>query len=109
MYFNLGSTICIFLFEIVNNQSKEDNRIWVISGDLPKMYLDTFGPQSIKEVLDDYSDLAEEWADNIIAKKSIKNCFPFEAKPTIELAGMLKQRVHFIRNTILKNTTDIRL
>ena len=54
LYTNLGSTFCIFLFEIVNSQSNEDNFLWVMVGDIPPMYLDVYGPQTTKEVVEDY-------------------------------------------------------
>ncbi len=109
LYYNLGKILCIFLFEIENTQSKEDDRIWVIVGDLPKMYLDTFGPRSVKEVLEDYSDLANEWAENVLQKKSLSNCFPFNEAPSAKLAKMLKSRVGFIRTNLLTNIQDVDL
>jgi len=78
LYYNLGSTLCVFLFEIENKQSVEDNRIWVINGDVPKMYLDSFGATTIKEVLENFCNLAEEWSSNILEGKSLDECFPFD-------------------------------
>ena len=34
IYLNLGSTLSIFLFEIENSASSDDNYLWVIVGDL---------------------------------------------------------------------------
>lgn len=109
LYFNLGSILCIFLFEIDNIQSEEDNKIWIIVGDLPSMYLDTFGPRTTKEVLEDYSDLAFEWATRVINKKSIKKCFPFNEEPIRELAEMLLTRVDYIRKSIIPSMDEIKL
>ena len=50
-----------------------------------------------------------DWADNIIAKKSLENCFPFDEKPSLKLANLLKSRVQFIRNNLLENIKDIKL
>ena len=59
IYYNLGSTLCVFLFDIDNSQSVEegDNILWVIVGDLPSMYLDTYSIKSLKEPLECYTDL----------------------------------------------------
>jgi hypothetical protein len=73
------------------------------------MYLDTYNVKSLKEVLENYADLAGEWADKIIAKKSVKNCFPFDEKPNLKLAKLLKSRVAFIVINLLNNIEDIKL
>jgi hypothetical protein len=111
LYLNLGSTICVFLYHIDNIQKEDeaDNILWVIVGDLPSMYLDTFNVKSLKEVLETYAELAEDWADNILKNKSVKNCFPFDEKPNLELANQLKSRVNFITNTLIKNIYEIQL
>ena len=49
VYLNLGSTLCIFLFEIENIASDDDNYLWVIAGDTPPMYLDTHGPRTTRQ------------------------------------------------------------
>jgi hypothetical protein len=41
LFTNLGYVFCIFLYEVENIQSPEDNFIWVVVGDLPPVYLDT--------------------------------------------------------------------
>ncbi len=73
------------------------------------MYLDTYNVKSLKDVLETYADLGGDWADNIIAKKSLGNCFPFDEKPSLELAMLLKSRVQFIRSSLLENINDIKL
>jgi len=109
LYFNMGSPLSIFLFYIENNQSADDNKIWVIAGDLPKMYLDTYGATSIKEVLLNYIELADDWSNAILNKESLDECFPFKESPSDELALMLKQRTQFIRSSILENIEDIEI
>lgn len=111
LYYNLGSAICVFLFNIENNQSLDvaDNKLWVIVGDIPSMYLDTFDVKSVKEVLAIFSDLGEDWADNILANKSVEDCFPFEEKPSVHLANLLKSRISFIRTTLLEEIEDVKL
>lgn len=109
LYLNLGSTLCIFLFDVENIASKDDNKLWVIVGDIPPMYLDTYGPRTTKEVLEDYVRLAYDWINNVKLGKSVENCYPFKAKPTKEMAGLLEQKVSFMKTTLIDNIDDIPL
>ncbi|WPU92462.1 hypothetical protein SNE25_24345 [Mucilaginibacter sabulilitoris] len=109
VYLNLGSTLCIFVFQIENSASTDDNNLWVIVGDIPPMYLDTYGPQTTKHVLEDYIRLAEDWIDHVKDGKSINNCYPFKAEPTIEMATLLEKRVSFMKNTLIDNIAYIPL
>ncbi len=109
LYTNIGRVFCIFLFEIENSASSEDNFLWLIVGDLPAMYLDTFGAKSTKEVVEDYIMLAEDWINNIKAGESIINCYPFNAAPTLEMAELLEKRVSFMKSTLMDNIEDIKL
>jgi hypothetical protein len=109
LYLNLGSTLCIFLFEIENSASSEDNYLWVVVGDIPPMYLDIHGPKSTKEVLEDYVRLAEDWIFHVKSGKSIENCYPFNAALTLEMAELLEERTVFMKNTLIKNIEDVPL
>lgn len=107
IYINLGSVFCIFLFEIVNTQSSDDDFLWVIAGDIPSMYLDVFGARTTKEVVKDYVDLAEDWINNIKEEKSVERCYHFNVEPNIELALLLEKKVSFMKSTLLDNIEDI--
>lgn len=109
LYFNMGSTLCIFLFNIENNQSSEDNEIWVVIGDIPTMYLDTVGATSIKEVLSNYIDLASDWIFNVLNNKTLEDSYPFNTEPTKENALLLQSRINFMKNNILENIEDLRI
>ena len=106
IYLNLGSTLCIFLFEIENSASNDDRYLWLIVGDIPAMYLDTHGPKTTKEVLEDYVRLAEDWITQVKQGKSIKNCYPFRSEATPEMAALLEKRTSFIKNTLIDNIED---
>lgn len=109
VFLNLGSTLCIFLFEIENTASEEDNFLWVIVGDLPAMYLDIYGTKTTIEALKRYSTLAMDWIFNVESGQSIDECYPFDTSPTIEMAHLLKKRVVFIEKSIIPNIEEIRL
>jgi len=55
-----------------------------------------------KEALKIYCEIMTEWADNILHGKSIENCFPVNASPTMGNANLLKRRIEFIKTEILK-------
>ncbi len=103
LYLNLGATLCIFLFEIENSASSEDNFLWVVEGDIPPMYLDVYGSKTTIDVLKTYSALANDWISNVESGLSVEDCYPFDASPTAEMADMLKKRVVLIEKTIIPN------
>ena len=109
LYTNIGRVFCIFLFEIINSSSPKDNFVWVIVGDIPPMYLDTFGPKSTVEVTELYIDLAEDWIACIKEGSSIDECYPFNAEPTLELAELLEKKISFMKNNVIENIEDVML
>jgi len=109
LYMNLGSTLCIFLFEIENSASGEDNFLWLMVGDLPSMYLDVYGSKSTKEVLHRYAALAKDWIANVESGLSVDDCYPFDAAATREMADLLKKRVNLIEKSIIPNVDAIEL
>lgn len=109
LYLNLGSVLCVFVFHIENNASEDDSLLWVVVGDLPPMYLDIHGAKTVKEVLEDYVYLAKEWVSKVKANESIEDCYPFDAKPTVEMADLFYKKVSFMRDTLIDNIDDIEL
>ena len=109
LYLNLGRILCIFLFEIENTASHEDNFLWIIAGDIPLMYLDIHESKSTVQVLEGYIDLAQDWINNVKDGKSVEDCYPFNANPTIEMAKLLEKRILFMKSTLITNIDNIHL
>lgn len=111
LYINLGKIFCIFLFEIENLASTEiqDGFLWVIVGDIPTMYLDTFSQKTTKKVIKTYINLAEDWISSVRAGTDLSECYPFNVNPTSELAELLGKKISFMKNTLLDNLEDIHL
>ena len=107
LYTNLGRVLCIFLFDIVNASSKEDNLLWLIVGDIPSMYLDVHGAKNTVQVLEDYAALAEDWINKIKAGETVDGCYPFKAEPALEMAELLELRVNQIKNNLIPNIDKI--
>lgn len=100
--FGIYDKIGVFLFQIEPINCTVDNYIWVIVGDLPSVYIDQ-NVTTGKEALNVYCELMTEWAENILQDKSIDDCFPVPAVPTIENAVLLKRRIAFIKTELLIN------
>jgi hypothetical protein len=99
--FGIYEKIGVFLFKIEPISDEVDDFIWIIVGDLPSAYLDC-SVLTGKEALKIYCEIMTEWADNILYGKSVENCFPVNASPTMENANLLKRRIEFIKTEILK-------
>ncbi len=109
VYTNLGRVFCIFLCEIENIASSENNFLWVVAGDIPTMYLDVFGAKTTREVVEMYVGLAEDWINGIKTGEGVGNCYPFNAEPTLELADLLEKKISFMKTTLVNNIDDIKL
>lgn len=109
LYTNLGYVLCIFLYEIENIQSPEDNLIWVIVGDLPAMYLDTFNVLTTKKVIETYIELAEDWIHHALNNQLMDECFPFQTEKSVSALEMLRKRVELLKNKILPEIEDIKV
>ena len=107
LYTNIGRVFCIFLYEIINTSSPEDNFNWVVVGDIPPMYLDIFGAESTVQVISNYVELAQDWINQIRAGNSVDECYPFDVEPTIEFADLLEKKISFMKSTLIFNINDI--
>jgi hypothetical protein len=107
LYTNIGRVICIFLFEIDNNQSVEDNFIWVMVGDFPSMYLDTINVKSTKEVIENYIYIVNDWINHVECGETLNDCYPLDASTDPILFELLKKKVGLLEKKILTGIDDI--
>lgn len=108
LFTNIGYVICIFLYKIDNLQSPEDNLVWVVVGDLPPMYLDTYNVISTTEVVQNYIALVKEWVENAESGKSLQDCYPLHADNSKDSISMINKRLSMLSNNILVNIDDIK-
>jgi hypothetical protein len=101
LFTNLGKVLCIFLFEVENEQRPEDNLLWIIVGDLPPMYLDTSSVSDNTEAVEVYIQLVIDWIDHLESGEPLDDCFPLEAEQSAESIQMLKGRMTLLQYTIL--------
>jgi hypothetical protein len=107
LFVNIGRVACIFLFDIENSQSPEDNLIWIVAGDFPTMYTDTYSAETTRVVLETYIYLANEWLDFAEQGKPMDDCFPFELPGDEELINSFRRRVQTLQQNILPHIEDI--
>ena len=107
LFTNIGYAVCIFLFEIENTQSSEDNLTWVIVGDFPPMYLDTYNVLTTKEVVEAYIELVTEWIGNAESGDSLEECYPLDATTDIDSINLLKKKIKLLEQKIASNIDEI--
>lgn len=108
LFTNIGYAVNIFLYEIENEQSPDDNFIWIMVGDLPAIYLDTYGVETTREVIEGYIDLASDWIHFAESDQYLDNCFPFQINISSESIRMFKERIQLLHDNILPEIADIR-
>lgn len=103
--FGFDGIIGLFLvrFEsgIVSGEGEGDTEIWVVVGDLPSIYFETEDIGTRAEALKTYCNIAEDWADRVIAGDDLSDSYPIPVAPTHEHARMLKSRIDMIRRDFI--------
>jgi hypothetical protein len=108
VFINLGRVLCIFLYAIENNQSPDDNLLWVVVGDLPAAYLDTFTVSDTKDVLKVYTELVNDWIVHVESNQSLDDCFPLKSDRSLESTEMVKRRIVLLQNNIMPEIGEMR-
>lgn len=107
LFTNIGYAINIFLFRIENSQSIDDNLIWVIVGDFPPMYLDTYNISTTIEVVEVYVELTRDWISKAENDESLEDCYPLDAQTDKISIDLLKKKIEFLENKIIPNIEEI--
>lgn len=97
LFTNIGYALCIFLYRIDKLQSSEDNLVWIVVGDIPPAYLDTYNVESTKEVIENYIELVEDWIENAESGNSFEDCFPFKSDTRKNLLRCSKREFNFLK------------
>lgn len=98
----VGKIVAVFLFRI-DSPKDVDEWIWVITGDIPSVYLDTYETTTPALALDCYCYLMEQWAAAVRGGDglTLDDVYPVEAPATKANADDLDGRIAFIRKNIL--------
>lgn len=102
MYYGggVGKIFCVFLFEIVAARPNVDRWLWVVLGDIPRIYLVLDECRCPSDVLRLYVGLMEAWIELARQGKTSDDLPPIGVEPTPEWAKELEQRLRFIRTIV---------
>ena len=96
-----GRILTVFLMEIIPLDENVDEKLWIIVGDLPPAYIDTYSIKNGAQALECYTLLMRDWSDVVISGGDLSEMYPVNVEPTVEHAMMLRSRVEFIEREIL--------
>lgn len=95
----VGGIYAVFLFEIENSASPDDDWLWVVVGDIPPAYLvANGGPRNPQEALLAYINLMGEWVAAVKKGEPVGHLIPVNVPPTPKYAEMLESRIAFLRD-----------
>lgn len=93
--------LAVFLLKIKSDQAEVDEYIWMIEGDIPPAYIDIESAPNIKEAIECYIFIMNDWVEAVQNNDPLDDCYPIEVFPTQENAEMLEKRLRFIEERIL--------
>ena len=97
----LGLFLVRFTHEILGGELEGETEVWVVVGDLPSMCFETENAPTAALALRLYCAIAQDWADNVLAKRDLTESYPIPVEPTEEHARMLKSRIELIRRELI--------
>ena len=104
--FGIGGILAVFLLEI-KPRGNADHWVWVVVGDLPPAYISAHDNKTPKDAVLGYLYEMGRWAKVATKGKSVEHLIPVNVAASIEMAELLKKRLKFIKNNILKQMDDV--
>jgi hypothetical protein len=103
MYFayGIGGIVALFLLEFEGKTGGTDDKLWVVTGDLPSAYMVVESDESPRKVLERYCELMDDWVSALRRGGDFRNVYPVPAARTKEHADMLEQRLAFLRKEVI--------
>ncbi len=109
MYFDRGFRYAAVFYCKLEARRNADPEVWVIVGDLPPAYLDTYCKNGA-EALVLYCWWLDRWAMAVRNGESVEAFMPIVARssyepvtPSLECAEMMENRVAFIKRNLLQD------
>jgi hypothetical protein len=99
--YGVGGVVAVFLCLISSRLEDVDSCLWVIVGDLPPAYIVTEENPTPAAALEAYIDEMMDWVSAVEQGDSTEELIPVNAPATIEYAKQLRNRLEFLRSTIL--------
>jgi hypothetical protein len=97
----IGKVVAIFLVEFDGKIGGTDDRLWVVVGDLPSVYMIVEPDDCAREALETYCLLMDDWVAAVRGDGNFESVYPVEAARTEEHAGMLQSRLEFLRKEVV--------
>lgn len=101
----VGKVIAVFLFKFDGKIGGTDDRLWVVVGDLPSVYM-VVGPESAKEATEAYCELMDDWVNAVLVTRDFTDVFPVDAPETRGNGEDLRGRLEFVRREIIPYMSD---
>ena len=99
----VGGVIAAFLFKFGSpiQGSPGDDRLWVVVGDMPSVYLVVDTAPDAAAAIEVYCELMDDWSQAVLDDRSLEKVFPVAAPPTKANARALMSRLKFLREKII--------
>lgn len=102
MGIGIGGVLGVWLLKFSEGLGEDgDEHLWVITGDLPSVYLVTDQAPCPLDALEVYCELVTDWAEAVKKNLNLDDVFPVQAPADCEHADMVIDRVKFIRERII--------
>lgn len=104
----VGGIVALFLFEFGGKVGGTDDKLWVVTGDLPSAYMVVNPYDNARDALESYCLLMDDWVKAVRSGGSFEDVFPVSAARTEEHAAMLESRLEYLREEIMPDVpTDV--
>jgi hypothetical protein len=102
-YFGIGvaGVVGVFLLQIDNAASRDDDWLWVIVGDIPPAYLVVDDNVSPRAALASYVRLMRQWVAAASRGKPVGKLIPVNVTPTAKNAETLRTRLDYLEREFL--------
>lgn len=102
--FGVGGIFGLFLVEFAEPAGGSDDRLWVVTGDLPSTYFVVEPGETIAETIERYCSLMDDWSGAVLTAGDFEEVFPVRAARTKENAIALRGRMKFLREEVIPLT-----
>jgi len=98
----VGGVVALFLVEFSRKISgSPDDTLWLVVGDLPTAYFVTENVTTVRDALDCYCSIMDDWVAAVLDGRDLEEVYPVDADPTEANARQLESRLQFLRHEII--------
>lgn len=98
----VGGVVAVFMVLFSERiAGADDDRLWVVVGDLPSAYLVVESGETPHDALEKYCALMNDWVAAVNGDRPMTDVFPVPVEATTDNANALRNRLEFIRKEIL--------